>query len=100
MGCAGEPAGPRRRPRDGRRSWSRVMADSKPRETKNLDGYGFPPLPWRRPHGLLAAGPTDPRATFFLATVPPNQHSPFARIGEGLHDGEPYFKTRPRNLTG
>ena len=71
------------------------MADRKPRETKNLDGYGFPPLPWRRPHGLLAPGPADSRSTFFLATVRPNGHAHSAGVGVRWHDGDLYFNSGP-----
>ena len=79
------------------------MIDQPPVEVTNLDRYGFPPLPWSRPHELLASGATHPNASFFLGTVRPDGRPHAAGIGALWVDGNLYFTSgegtrKARNL--
>jgi hypothetical protein len=71
------------------------MTDREPTETTNLDRYGSPPLPWSRPHGVLAAGPQGPDITFFLGTTRPDGRPHAAGIGPAWHDGDLYIVSGP-----
>jgi hypothetical protein len=71
------------------------MTDRAPVDVTNLDRYGNPALPWRRPHDILAAGPLGPDITFFLGTVGPEGRPHAAGIGAVWHDGDLYFTTGP-----
>lgn len=78
------------------------MADRPPIETKNLDIYGNPPLPWSRARDLMAATIFLP--TTFLGTVRPNGRPHAAGIGALWLDGDIYFTSGPgarksRNLS-
>src|SRR3954471_4925570 len=44
------------------------MTDRHPTQTRNLDRYGNPEVPWSRAHDLLESGPHGPVAGYFLAT--------------------------------
>ena len=79
------------------------MPNLTPVETTNLDRYGNGPLPWSRPHDLLAADP-PPSATFFLGTTRPDGRPHTAPFGAIWHDGDIYLVSGPetrksRNLT-
>jgi hypothetical protein len=71
------------------------MSDQVPAETKNLDGYGFPTLPWNRPRDLLAASPSQPGLAFFLGTTRPDGRPHAAGIGALWLDGDLYFTSGP-----
>jgi hypothetical protein len=71
------------------------VPDRSPAETTNLDIYGAGPLPWSRPHALLAAGPAQPGTGFFLATSHPNGRPHVAGIGVKFADGDLYFTSGP-----
>jgi hypothetical protein len=71
------------------------MTDREPVETTNLDRYGFPPLPWSRPHDILAVGSQGPSATFFLGTVRPDGRPHAAGVGAVWWDGDLYFNAGP-----
>ena len=70
------------------------MTNQTPIEVTNLDGYGFPALPWSRPHDLLAASPT-PDLAFFLGTSQPDGRPHAAGIGALWLDGDLYFTSGP-----
>ncbi|MEM5775965.1 MAG: pyridoxamine 5'-phosphate oxidase family protein [Anaerolineaceae bacterium] len=79
------------------------MAERMPVETRNLDIYGHPPLPWSRPRDLLAAGIFFGRPAF-LGTVRPDGQPHAAGVGALWVDGEIYFTSGPgtrksRNLS-
>ena len=71
------------------------MTDQEPTDVTNLDRYGSAPLPWSRPHDLLAAGPPGPDATFFLGTTRPDGRPHSAGIGAAWLDGDVYFTSGP-----
>jgi hypothetical protein len=70
------------------------MTDRAPIATRNLDIYGHAPLPWSRPHDLLAAGIFLPHTTF-LGTVRPDGRPHAAGIGAVWLDGDLYFTSGP-----
>jgi hypothetical protein len=71
------------------------VPDRTPTETTNLDSYGFDALPWSRPHDLLAAGPAQSRATFFLATTCADGRPHTAGVGARWHAGNLFFSSGP-----
>ena len=71
------------------------MGDRTPSQTKNLDRYGFPELPWSRPHELLAAGPGDARTTFTLSTIRLDGRPHATGVGVRWHEGDLYFNSGP-----
>lgn len=73
------------------------MPDRIPIETKNLDIYGNTPLPWSRPHDLLAAGIFFGRPAF-LGTTRPDGRPHAAGIGAIWMDGDVYFTSGPGTL--
>lgn len=70
------------------------MTDRPPIETKNLDIYGHAPLPWSRPHDLLAAGVFFGRPAF-LGTTRPDGRPHVAGVGAMWLDGDIYFTSGP-----
>lgn len=73
------------------------MSDREPIETTNLDTiYGSQPIPWSRPHDLLAGGPFGAETRFFLGTVRPDGRPHAAGIGAAWHDGDLYFQCGPK----
>ena len=72
------------------------MADRDPIDVTNLDRYGFPPLPWSRPHDILAVGSQGPDVTFFLGTVRPDGRPHTAGIGAVWSEGDLYFTSSPQ----
>lgn len=81
------------------------MTDQAPTDITNLDRYGSAPLPWSRPHDLLAAGTTPPRITdsYFLGTTRPDGRPHVAPVGALWDDGDLYFTSgagtrKSRNL--
>jgi hypothetical protein len=72
----------------------RLMTDLTPVETTNLDQFGNEPLPWSRPHDLLAAIP-PPSATFFLGTRRPNGTPHATPFGALWFDGDIYLVSGP-----
>lgn len=70
------------------------MADDSPVESRNLDIYGNAPLPWSRPHDILAAGIFFGRPAF-LGTVRPDGRPHSAGIGPIWLDGEIFFTSGP-----
>jgi hypothetical protein len=64
-------------------------------ETKNLDRYGFDPLPWQRPLELLRAGVTSAENMWFLGTVGPAGKPHAAGVGAAWYDGDLYFTSSP-----
>jgi len=71
------------------------MTDRAPVEVTNLDGYGAAPLPWSRPHDLLAAGVPQADVPFFLGTSRPDGRPSAAGIGALWLDGDLYFTSGP-----
>ena len=71
------------------------MADREPIETKNLDRYGNPPLPWTRPLGVLDKIEPSELLTWFLGTVRRDGRPHAAGVGALWHDGELYFTSGP-----
>lgn len=71
------------------------MTDRVPVDVTNLDRYGNPPLPWSRPHDLLASSPTRTDITFFLGTVRPDGRPHSAGIGALWYDGDLYVTSSP-----
>jgi hypothetical protein len=71
------------------------MTDREPIETANLDRYGFPALPWSRPHGLLMAGPLGPGTAVFLGTAGSDGRPHAAGVGAVWFEGELYFTSGP-----
>ena len=75
-------------------------------ETKNLDIYGDPPIPWSRPLELLEAAPqTQAPRTTWLSTVRPDGRPHLVGVGALWVDGKLYFTSGPgtqksRNLAG
>jgi hypothetical protein len=70
------------------------MPDRTPVETKNLDIYGNPPLPWSRPHDLLAGGIFFGGPSF-LGTIRPDGSPHAAGVGTLWVDGDIYFTSGP-----
>ena len=67
------------------------MTDLEPTTTTNLDRYGSPPLPWSRPHDLLAGtGRPGPGDSYFLGTTRPDGRAHVAAVGALWHDGDLY----------
>src|SRR5579862_9852846 len=64
-------------------------------ETKNLDIYGHPPIPWSRARDALAAS-GGPTTTFFLGTVRPNGRPHAAGIGALWVDDALWLVTGPQ----
>jgi hypothetical protein len=80
------------------------MTDPTPTDVTNLDRYGSPPLPWSRPHDLLA-GTAPPRRmdSYFLGTTRPDGRPHVAAVGALWLDGDLYFTSgtetrKSRNL--
>jgi hypothetical protein len=71
------------------------MTDRTPIEVTNLDRYGNSALPWSRPRDLLAVGPPQPGATFFLGTVGPDGRPHAAGVGALWFDGDFYVVSGP-----
>ena len=71
------------------------MTDRKPVETKNLDRYGNPALPWTRPLGVLDQIPPSELLTWFLGTVRRDGRPHSAGVGGLWHDGDLYFTSGP-----
>lgn len=71
------------------------MADREPTETRNLDRYGGPAIPWRRAREVLESGPKGPLAGFFLGTVGPDGRPHAAGVGAVWFDGDLYFTSGP-----
>lgn len=71
------------------------MIEREPVEVTNLDGYGFPALPWSRPRDLLAIRTPAPDVPFFLGTVRPDGRPSAAGIGAAWDDGHLYFTSGP-----
>ena len=65
-------------------------------ETKNLDIYGDPPIPWSRALELLEAPPSTqaPRTTW-LSTIRPEGRPHLAGVGALWVDGKFYFTSGP-----
>ncbi|NSW53971.1 MAG: pyridoxamine 5'-phosphate oxidase family protein [Anaerolineae bacterium] len=70
------------------------MTDRNPIDTRNLDIYGNPPLPWSRPRDLLAAAIFFGRPAF-LGTVRPDGRPHAAAIAPLWLAGEIYFTSGP-----
>lgn len=71
------------------------MTDRVPVETKNLDRYGFAPLPWDRPVERLRGGITNRETVSFLGTVSPDGRPHAAGVGAAWLDGFLYFTSGP-----
>lgn len=71
------------------------MTSRKPVDTKNLDRYGNPPLPWTRPLGVLDNIAPSELLTWFLGTVRPDGRPHAAGVGALWHDGDLYFTSGP-----
>src|SRR5689334_12297473 len=71
------------------------MADREAVETKNLDRYGNPALPWSRALGVLSQIEPSEMLTWFLGTVRPDGRPHAAGVGALWHDGELYFTSGP-----
>lgn len=71
------------------------MADRAPIETKNLDRYGSPAIPWSRPHDILANSLPVPELYYVLGTTRPDGRPHAAGIGASWYDGDLYFTSSP-----
>lgn len=71
-----------------------AMTNNTPVETKNLDGYGNPPLQWERVLALLEQAASTERG-FFLGTVDAHGKPHAAGIGALWFDGELWFVSGP-----
>ena len=71
------------------------MPAHEPVETKNLDTYGDPPLPWSRARDVLDAVDPGETLTWFLGTVRKDGRPHAAGVGAMWHDGELYFVSGP-----
>jgi len=71
------------------------MTERVPVEVTDLDGYGFPALPWSRPRDLRASTTPAPDVPFFLGTVRPDGRPSSAGIGAVWIDGDLYFTSGP-----
>jgi|SRR6478735_4016034 len=73
------------------------MTDPQPIETRNLDGYGHPPLEWSTVLERLdrASGLDQPT---YLGTVSPGGRSHATPIGPMWHEGKMYFTSGPGAL--
>lgn len=67
------------------------MADRRPIETRNLDGYGNAVLPWSRPMAILDAIDPGATITWFLGTTGSSGRPHAAGVGAMWHDGDLYF---------
>jgi hypothetical protein len=79
------------------------MTDRTPTEVKNLDRYGFDPLPWSRPRDQLANDTPSRDIAFVLGTTRPDGRPHAATVGALWHDGDIYFTSgagarKARNL--
>jgi nitroimidazol reductase NimA-like FMN-containing flavoprotein (pyridoxamine 5'-phosphate oxidase superfamily) len=68
-----------------------------PRETKNLDGYGSPPLEWTRVTDALdrtrESDPNAPEGRYWIATTRPDGRSHVMPVGIVWNDGKFYLVT-------
>ena len=71
------------------------MPAHEPVETKNLDTYGDPPLPWSRARDVLDAVDPGETLTWFLGTIRKDGRPHAAGVGAMWHDGELYFVSGP-----
>ncbi|MFI5890757.1 pyridoxamine 5'-phosphate oxidase family protein [Actinoplanes sp. NPDC051513] len=67
---------------------------SEPRETKNIDRYGDPEMPWSRAEQALSAPPAKEN-TYFLGTCRADGTPHSAGIGPQWLDGLLYFTSNP-----
>lgn len=71
------------------------MIAAQPKSTKNIDGYGFPPIEFERAIAALDAiaslPPTEPGSRYFLSTVRPDGGAHAMPVGILWHDGRFYF---------
>ena len=67
------------------------MTDREPVEVTNLDRYGSPPLPWSRPHDILANTQEPPDTSIFLGTSRSDGRPHSAPVGALWHDGDYYI---------
>jgi len=72
------------------------MDDREPLETRNLDGYGNPALPWSRPKAVLDAIDPGAMITWFLGTTGSSGHPHAAGVGAMWHAGGLYFTSGDR----
>jgi hypothetical protein len=71
------------------------MSDREPIETRNLDRYGFPALPWSRAGDQLARGALGAQMSQFLGTVRPDGRPHSAGVGATWSEGDLYFTSGP-----
>ena len=64
-------------------------------QTKNLDIYGHPPIPWSRAEKQLEAAVAGTDAYFFLATARPDGRPHVAGVGAVWVDGRFYVVSGP-----
>jgi hypothetical protein len=85
------------------------LAERRPAEVKNLDIYGYEPLPWSRAGEQLEKSadtkwsPDEPGSTYWLATVRPDGRPHVAAVGALWIDETFYFTSgagtrKSRNL--
>ncbi len=72
------------------------MTNREPIESKNLDIYGDPVLPWSRARSLLEKSPAGPDLTFFIGTAQPDGRPHAAGVGALWYDGDLYFTSGPQ----
>ena len=81
-----------------------TTATLNPSETKNLDGYGDPPLEWSRVvgslDGLATAQPNDPFGRYFMATTNANGRPHVTGLGVVWFDHRFWFVTGARTVKG
>lgn len=74
-----------------------MTATTPPRETKNLDGYGLPPLQWQRVLDALdrtrELEVADSASHFWIATTRPDGRPHLAGVGLVWDDGRFYLAT-------
>jgi hypothetical protein len=75
-----------------------------PRETKNLDGYGSPPLEWKRVIEALDRTrefeANDAAGRYWIATTRPDGRPHVMAVGIVWDDGRFYLATGPRTQKG
>src|SRR5258706_2708331 len=76
------------------------MTERAPVETRNLDRYGSPPLPWSRVYDQLSTGDLGPEIASFLSTCGPDGRPHAAGIGPCWFDGDLYFTSGPGTRKG
>jgi hypothetical protein len=71
------------------------MTDREPIQVTNLDRYGYPALPWSRPHDQLAVEQAQRDPPYVLGTTRQDGRPHAAVVGAVWYDGDLYFTSGP-----